>query len=392
MARRSYVRQEQQERLDIEGKCSEALRFNNSRHRLVENYDRALRYLYLEEELERGRIGRDMSADKIARRLSSRVSSRATSRASSVTRESAKEPPKYTDDNNLVVTFGKHRGRPLGELNANGDFYKAAREEDLDTYKALCRRKSKIGVTTVIKGLLSAKLMPSYIPAIVRCGNVPTIERPRGVDAGLYGTFIEHLVCTALKAPPQIDDLLEMTTVENEYVERARESQEANPRSILDILNVSLMFAIRNKDADPKKFDAITRIVRAKAEEYEEFMEEVSVSFGERARKRDQKTCRDICVGSVCGEIDLIYRGVIVDIKCVAEDVKEYYRMQLFGYASLHYLRYGPQIASCEIWNFITGRRYMMSLDGLTHDIANKFVTLLGSHCKQHVDFMQSYV
>ena len=84
------------------------------------------------------------------------------------------------------------------------------------------------------------------------------------------------------------------------------------------------------------------------------------------------------------GEIDVISNDTIIDIKCCQQDDIEYYSKQLYTYACLHRLRYGPIMQTCSAYNFLTGKVFSMSLNALTDEEAREHVCNLGSYCEYH--------
>ncbi len=103
-----------------------------------------------------------------------------------------------------------------------------------------------------------------------------------------------------------------------------------------------------------------------------------------------QSTCDKISVGCVIGVIDMISNGAIIDIKCCQTDDKEYYRKQLYTYACLHFLRYGPLIQRCEIYNFLTGKQFVMPLSDIEKH-AETHIKTLGSYCPSHLKLFNQH-
>lgn len=313
----------------------------------------------------------------------------------------------FFNDYDLVVDFGKHKGTKIKDLPKDYIQWMLTHIKAGNTaVDALKRIENRRGVTNLIKGLDT----PSWVPELIEItARFPPIQRPKDIDPSLFGSFIEYYVkhtlglsiddepreLLALHGLAPVPENLVMNgppMAPNRRIEWTNRSYQKHPRerTVADICNLSFSHAILMEQFDERDGAKLYTYVKDNEEYFKAYFQQVHIAIPD---PEEQKTCDKISVGCVIGVIDMISNGAIVDIKCRARDDVESYRKQVFTYACLHYLRYQmtdnakqyPQINRCEIYNFMTGKQYVMAIGKSCAEHAKEFIRSLGAFCKAHL-------
>jgi hypothetical protein len=226
------------------------------------------------------------------------------------------------------------------------------------------------------------------------------VMRDSSLNPSLFGSFIEHLVkykigITKFDEAQQLLSLHGLEEVPSHLkftgdvhpvdmrIKWIHNSYKQPKKSITDICNLSFSHAMLLGDFNEQEASKLFTYVKENQEYFQGYFDRLQLPYPEAD---EQETCDKISVGCVIGVIDMIVDGSIVDIKCCQADDIEMYRKQLFAYACLHYLRYGKVIHRCEIYNFFTGKHFLMHLGDSCENHAKTFIRDLGSYCQEHLN------
>jgi len=305
------------------------------------------------------------------------------------------------NDYDTLVDFGKHKGKKIRDLPPEYVEWvlKNVKTQPTvtDAMKRICLRA---GVTTLIR----RHALPSYLPQIYESSlKITPIHRPPELCSSLFGTFVEY----AFKHFNRIsinDEPVELLArhglepfpshlvwqgkfdVPTPRIQWIHKSFKQEQRTVADICNLSFSHQLQMGSLNEHNASKLYMYVSQNTPYFESYFRSLHLPVPDDEL---QHTCDKISVGCVIGVIDLISNESIIDIKCRQTDNTNEYRMQLYSYAALHYLRYGPLISRCEIYNFLTGKHFVMPLDNLQNH-AKEFVTMLGSYCDEHVKLLNS--
>lgn len=311
------------------------------------------------------------------------------------------ENKQFINDWHTVFNFGKHKGKRLMDVPKDYIEWFIKNTKRCNIHEAMNRIKNRKGVTTLIKN----HPIYDYIPNMVEETDsvLPIIERPKNIDASLYGTFVEYLIKHALGINKfdnvgdylslfglaklssdlrYVGDILEADK-RTKYIHKSYSKEKYN---ILDICNISFCDSIMMNSYDEHNGTELYKYVSKNIEYFETYIL-VLQNFPNipKLDEKEQETCDKISVGCVKGTIDLIYKNNIIDVKCRRDDDIDYYRKQLFTYACLHYLRYGKKIENCRVCNFMTGKIFTMNVSNINMNIASNHIKCLGSYCADHL-------
>ena len=309
----------------------------------------------------------------------------------------------FINDYDVKLDIGKtHKGRTMLDLLEKEPKYMKWFDEECYTECLFKDARKRISQRRGVTSLIGRIENMDIIPEMIEIDSIITpVFRDPSLNACLFGSFIEYLVKAhlGLNINDQPQQLLafygladapshfllsDHNRIPDKRIIWIKKSYDKEPknRKIRDIANLSLSHSIlmgSDNEHDSIKLFAWV----AENEKYlKSYLKKLSLPI---PVEEDQKTCDKISVGCVMGVIDMISNDSIVDIKCCQKDDLKYYRKQLFSYACLHHLRYKSKFEKCEIYNFITGKQYVMFLGDSCEKHAHKFISNLGSHCKEHV-------
>lgn len=275
---------------------------------------------------------------------------------------------------------------------------------DSDELDALERIGHRRGVTTIVHG----RKVPTFILEMVEGGCFTSIERPKELDPSLFGSFVEYLVKHHLgvKQEGQVTECLSRyglvplpshLTAEGVFekpnprilfIKKSYDKLMSGNATTSDICNLSFAHSIEvGGRLSEKSASQLYLFVTANEAYFNDYLNRLDVL--PELITEDQETCDKISVGCVIGVIDAIKRTseglVIIDFKCCLSDDLDYYRQQLFAYACLHHLRYGEPIVECRIYNFLTGKTFVMRMPRELKAIATSYVKDLGRFCPAHL-------
>lgn len=229
---------------------------------------------------------------------------------------------------------------------------------------------------------------------------ITPIMRDSDIDPSLFGSFVEYMVKNHLglcinDQPQELLCLYGLTEAPGNLVFSGNfenptrritwihRSFIKEKKSIMDICNLSFSHSLLMGHFNEKKASELFTWVKNNEDYLIDYLAKLNLPIPD---KDEQYTCDKISVGCVIGVIDMISNDTIVDIKCRKDDnVKEYQR-QLFTYACLHYLRYGKIFKKCEIYNFLSGKRFVMELSDSCIKYAREYIKTLGSFCPEHLE------
>jgi hypothetical protein len=283
----------------------------------------------------------------------------------------------YGDDYEVVFNFGKYEGKRIMDVPSDYINWVNSHVKNQPILDPIRRIINRRGVTTLI-----AKIsVPIFVPKFdEKIKNFTPIMRDSSLDPCLFGSFVEYLVKyhSGVKTFNEVEDLLS----EDRSFTWIEKSYEKNKKTVGDICNLSFSHSILMDNFGKRKGAKLFKYANENADYFEAYLN--SLDFP-KCTDEEQETCDEICVGCVDGVIDIISGDSIIDIKCCQEDDLDYFRMQLFCYACLHYLRYGKVIEKCEVYNFLTGKHYTMNLGDSCERYAKILIRSLGSYCPEHV-------
>lgn len=303
----------------------------------------------------------------------------------------------FFNDYDVIIDFGKHEGKKIKELPESYENWLLNsvknRPDITDAIKRIRKRK---GVTSLTKNIKNLSVIPEMIEIQTK---IKPVHRPSDLNSSMFGSFIEYLVKSYLGL--SIDDepqtlLCEYGLVDvpdhlifkgdflepNQRIRWIYNSFIKTRRSVSDICNLSFTHSISMGHFSEKDASKLFTYVKENEIYFEEYLKTLVLPIPD---KDEQNTCDKISVGCVIGVIDMISNDAIVDIKCKQTDDINEYRKQLFAYACLHYLRYGNLIQRCEIYNFLTGKQYVMALGDSCQKHAKNFIKALGDYCPEHL-------
>ena len=308
------------------------------------------------------------------------------------------ENKKFINDWHTIVNFGMHKGKQLMDLPEGYIKWITDNMKHGPVYEAVIRINNRKGVTS----LISNSPIDSYIPIMKKGGVLPTVERPNDINPALFGSFIEYLVKYNLGLRKNdgvttylsqyglatIPDHLKLfgniqkPTTRARYIANSFKKEELLPS---DICNLSFAHALNISTINEEEASILFKYVLNNQKYFIEYGEKIKeCTFLPKLSDDEQETCDKISVGCVIGEIDILSSTDVIDIKCCIKDDLEYYRKQLFAYACLHRLRYGKIITQCKIFNFHTGKIFIMEFGSVSDDIILNHIKNMGKHCKFH--------
>lgn len=309
----------------------------------------------------------------------------------------------FYNDYDVEIDFGKHSGKKIKELPHEycSWLLNNVKNKPYIT-NAIKRIRNRRGVTTLIKNLKGISFIPEMIE--IQTKLKPIIRDPK-LNTSLYGSFVEYAVkhYSGLSVDDEVQlllaqyglvefpshivmygELLEPTKrikyIYNSFMKPTKE------RSISDICNLSFSHSIELGHFPEKQASDLFRWVNENQDYLLSYFTNLCIPL---SNKEDQYTCDKISVGVVIGVIDMISGDAIVDIKCRQEDNVDEYRRQLFTYACLHHLRYGSNFTRCEVFNFLTGKYFVMALSDSCEKHAKDFIKSLGSYCPEHLELFK---
>lgn len=286
----------------------------------------------------------------------------------------------YIDDEHTVFDFGKYIGKRIIDVPSSYLDWILKYASNKPIADAIIRIRHRKGVTNLIKSVNSENIgMPGIFEVTA---STPRLERPAGISPSLYGSFIEYLIKShlGLSIDDEVIKVIETHTVD-QRIAWIKNSFDKQKRSITDICNLSFAHSIMMESLNEKEAAKLYKYVQANTEYFENYLQTLHLPIPD---PDEQYTC-NVSVGCVIGVIDMISNEAIVDIKCCVYDDVEAYKKQLFTYACLHYLRFGNKITRCEIYNFLTGKQFIMPLGDSCVRLAKGYISLLGRECPFHV-------
>lgn len=308
----------------------------------------------------------------------------------------------FINDWHTIINFGIHKNKRLLDVPEDYLDWILNNIKYGPIYEAVFRIKNRKGVTTIIKN----QNIQNYIPDLKEDTDnaLPIIIRPNDINFSLFGIFTEYYVKYNLGIL-KFDKVVEYLALFGlaklpDHLKFHGEFEKPNTRTkyiaksfnnkiydVLDICNMSfshpLLLNTYNENEGTKLFHYIKQ-----NKQYFDDLSHVIKNFSNIPKflDKEQEKCDKISVGCVIGEIDAISESNIIDIKCCENDNINYYRKQLFAYACLYYLRYGKHITHCKIFNFITGKIFIMDVQNITDEIAQEHIKNMGSYCKFHIN------
>lgn len=306
----------------------------------------------------------------------------------------------FINDWHIIIPFGIHRGKRL--IDAPGDYFEWAMNNVKygPLHEAIFRINNRKSVTQIIKNQITQYYIPHMLEDVDNV--LPIINRPNDIDFSLFGSFIEFLIkynfgiekfdevdeylaCFGLAAIPdnlKLIGKIESPDTRAKYIVKSYNKKKYNP---LDICNLSFTHALLMNSFDENEGQKLFHYVSKNVNYFEDYIlvlkNFVKIS---KISQEEQETCDKISVGCVIGVIDLIIGTNIIDIKCCSKDDINYYRKQLFAYACLHRLRYGKKMTHCKVFNFMTGKIFVMDIQNIPDDIVLHHIETMGNHCNYH--------
>jgi uncharacterized protein (DUF3820 family) len=305
----------------------------------------------------------------------------------------------FTNDYYIIVDFGKYKGKKIMEIPSEYQQWILENVKDrpkiTDALKRIRRRK---GVTNLIEKIKT----PSYIPEMIEISaKFPPIQRPSDLDSSLFGSFIEYYTKHSLglsidNEPQELLAIYGLALVPDNFIMEGKPEQPnrriewihrsfmkpSSERTVHDICNLSFAHSIRLDQFNDRKASHLYTYVKENEDYFKEYFGRIHLPIPD---SKEQETCSKISVGCVIGIIDMISGTAIIDIKCCARDDIDSYRKQLFAYACLHYLRYKSDFHICQIYNFLTGKQFVMVLGNSCKNHAMEYIKQLGSYCEEHL-------
>jgi hypothetical protein len=208
--------------------------------------------------------------------------------------------------------------------------------------------KGTVSVTTAIKN----KYIDSYIPLMEQQSLCFVLSRPKNLstlkNSVRFGLFVEYFVKYSLGLTN--DEII----------------LKLNEFGYFDNSNI--------------KNDEVSIFV-SKNRMFYSFLIGTINEFLPRLKTENQIS--KIQVGNVIGKIDIFLEDSIVDIKCCQNDDIDYYRQQLFAYYCLVKLEYPDKIVNtCQIWNFLTGKKYIMNTKNISPHLCYSHIEQLSNSKK----------
>jgi uncharacterized protein (DUF3820 family) len=304
----------------------------------------------------------------------------------------------FINDYHMVIDFGKHKGKRIVDVPSEYIDWVLANVRNNPIIDVLRRIRSRKGITKLIERIQT----PAYIPEMVEISaKFPPIQRPADIDPSLFGSFVEYytkhslglnindepqqlLACFGLAPTPEnftVEGKPERPDRRIEWIKRSFDKTPSE-RTVADVCNLSFSHAILLDHFNENKASQLYVYVKDNEDYFKEYFRQAHIPI---PTKEEQETCDRISVGCVLGVIDMISGTAIIDIKCCVRDDLEQYRKQLFAYACLHYLRYKSDFQLCQIYNFLTGKQFVMVLGNSCKERAKEFIRGLGSYCKEHL-------
>lgn len=289
----------------------------------------------------------------------------------------------FINEEDIVMSFGQYKGTKIRDLPDDYKSWMIKKVKNKEESNAMLCILQRRGITSLIKDEISY----TYIPHLVENKPISKITRPEFLNSSLFGTFIETLVKHHLNIDITNDTKILIATYREvidgipELLKKIFCSYEKNQKSITDICNLSFSTSIiMNNYVKAIDFERIRGYVEKNESIFETWLSELNI----KKPNVSQKTCSDISIGALTGVIDMITKDTIIDIKCCKEDDIDYYSKQLFTYACMHYLRHGSMFNGCEIYNFVTGKSFYMSLGNSVEKYAIEHVKSIGSFSSAH--------
>lgn len=187
-------------------------------------------------------------------------------------------------------------------------------------------------------------------------------------SSAAFGLFIEYLVLYSVGISQFRHVESYLSKFPNSDLNNLYRSPYKNPVAICRIMLMG------------KSNPALVKHVATNIKNYENFMNYINRNMPP-FQNDQQKTC-SLNYQGFHGEIDAIFFDTIIDIKCRSRDNVEEYRKQLFTYYCIHRLQYKTgNIRKCEIWNFLTGRKFTMDVSSITDQ-----------ECQQYLDHVKASV
>lgn len=310
-------------------------------------------------------------------------------------------PGEFFNDYDVTFDFGKNKDKKIKDVPPSYvDWVINCYKKESPAVSAIRRIRNRKSVTNLIKTSIVDAFQGIMPPMTEADSKIAPIMRDGDLDPSLFGSFVEYMVKNhmGLSITEQPQELLCLYGLAEppgnlvftgepsnptKRIEWIHKSFEKEKRSLTDICNLSFSHSILLGHFNEKKASELFTWVKNNEDYLHNYLMGLDLSIPD---KDEQYTCDKISVGCVIGVIDMINGDTIIDIKCRKDDNLKEYQRQLFTYACLHYLRYGKIFKKCEIYNFLSGKRFVMELSDSCVRYAREYIKKLGSSCPEHLE------
>lgn len=319
------------------------------------------------------------------------------------------------DDWNVEIKKGFNSGKKLKDLSEKDINWMFSNVYYGDMFHVINRIKNRTPVTKLIE----TESTPDFIPQLTEDTNtLPSIKCPENIDKTLFGTFIEYFVKFNLniqnfndvksylakfglaQSPGNLNnyDMLEPTHREINI----EKSYRKEIYDVTDLCNLSFVQSLLAGKIEDKEFAKLYEYVAQNKDYFETYITELkSLPEIPKINLDVQSKYNDITVGCVTGNVDAIYtchthyrpdgttidtnqaiyNNCIIDIKCFVNDDIDYHRKKLYAYACMYKIRHNKYIEYCKIFDFISGKIYVMNISNINISKARTYILNLGKKC-----------
>lgn len=230
-------------------------------------------------------------------------------------------------------------------------------------------KKTKKSATSAINNLHT----PGYIPKLQLVKEIEKIHRDPDMNPCLFGSFVEYYL--KFKYLGTINNYEVRKYLENpgqsELYKLIEKAHTKAQKDIMDICCLSFAHYLNTQTIITVDFIAFMHKIEMKKDYYERYFDDLNFKFPHCL------TDHFLSYGGITGVPDILSNRILYEIKCREVDDTDYYRRQLFAYATLNYLQCSKEFEKAFVINFYTGKIFVMTLNNVDSNYDDFFNLML---------------